>query len=229
MIRRDYILRMLAEFFEVLSRIRALQKGQQWSEASRLTGEQISGLIGIDPRAALGLSETELLARLIKSESTLAVREKTLMLATLFKEAGDTASTSGNPDEGMAYYLKGLHLMLGLLAREDPFEFPEFVPRIEGFLSALGGAPLPLLTRGMLMQHYEGIGDFGRAEDTLFSMIEDDEDNPELLEFGIAFYHRLQKQPDDALINGNLPRNELETGISELLKRKAARSSAFRP
>jgi hypothetical protein len=37
MIRRDYILRMLAEFFEALSRIRSLQKGQKWGEASLAT------------------------------------------------------------------------------------------------------------------------------------------------------------------------------------------------
>src|SRR5579864_5627822 len=138
MIRRDYILRMLAEFFEVLSRIRKLQKGQQWNEASRLTDQELQELIGLSAADAIQLSETELLARLVKGESTLAVREKSLMLATLLKEAGDIATGESKSEQSRAFHLKGLHLLLGLLAREDPFDFPEFVPRIEGFLSALG-------------------------------------------------------------------------------------------
>jgi len=34
MIRRDYILRMIEEFIQALSRIRALKKDQLWSEAA---------------------------------------------------------------------------------------------------------------------------------------------------------------------------------------------------
>ena len=36
MIRRDYILRMIEEFIQVLSRINALKKGLKWDEAERL-------------------------------------------------------------------------------------------------------------------------------------------------------------------------------------------------
>jgi hypothetical protein len=74
----------------------------------------------------------------------------------------------------------------------------------------------------MLMQHYERIGDFARAEDMLFSMIEDQGDNPELLDFGAGFYRRLQRQSNDALIAGNLPRAELDSGLAQILQRKAA-------
>lgn len=226
MIRRDYILRMLAEFFEVLSRIRALQKGQQWNEASRLTEQELQELIGLPAASAIEQSETELLARLVKGESTLAVREKSLMLATLLKEAGDIAAGEGKSEQSRAFHLKGLHLLLGLLAREDPFEFPEFVPRIEGFLSALGDGSLPITTRAMLMQHYERIGDFARAEDMLFSMVEDEPDNRELLDFGISFYQRAQRQSDEALVLGNLPRAELDAGLAQLLEQKTTQSGS---
>lgn len=224
MIRRDYILRMLAEFFEVLSRLRALQKSQKLGEAGLLADREYQQLIGGDAQGAVQLTETELLARLIKSESTLVVREKALMLATLLKESGDIAAAEPQPEKSRAFYLKGLHVLLGVLAREDVFEFPEFVPRVEGFLSALGDAPLPMTTQAMLMQHYERIGDFARAEDMLFSMIEDQSDNSELLDFGAGFYRRLQQQSNDALIAGNLPRPELDAGLAQILQRKAAQS-----
>src|SRR5260370_512377 len=146
MIRRDYILRMLAEFFEALSRIRYLQEGQQWGEASAVVEKEFKQLIGAGPEAAARLSETELLALLIMGESTQAVREKTLMLAALLKEAGDVAAGQGRSAESRSACLKGLHLLLGVLAREEVFDCPAFVPRVEVFLAALGDFSLPLST-----------------------------------------------------------------------------------
>src|SRR5215469_8092391 len=100
MIRRDYILRMMAEFFEALSRIRSLQKGQNWNEAVLATDKEFQRLISGDGELAIGLSETELLARLIDGEPSLAVRDKTLMLVSLFKEQGDIAAGQGRDETG---------------------------------------------------------------------------------------------------------------------------------
>lgn len=221
MIRRDYILRMLEEFFEVLSRIRALQNEEKWQEAARTSEEEFQELLGMGAGEILRLSETELLARLIRGEPTQAVREKTLMVATLLKEAGDIAAGKGDSAESLSYHLKGLHLLLGVLAREEPFDCPAFVPRVEAFLAALGDFVLPLSTQGMLMQHYERLGEFAKAEDALFAILEADPTNPAVLEFGVLFYRRLASQSDDALQQGNLPRAEVEAGLEQILARQA--------
>ncbi len=71
------------------------------------------------------------------------------------------------------------------------------------------------------MRHYEQTGQFARAEDALFAMLDGDPANSEMLEFGISFYDRLGAQSDDALSAGNLPRPELAAGRAELLSRKA--------
>ncbi len=105
-------------------------------------------------------------------------------------------------------------------ARGELSDWPEFVPKIEIFVKALADAPMPLATQAMLMQHYDRQGEFGKAEDMLFSMMEDVPDNPGLLELGTSFYRRLLAKSDDALIAGNLPRAELETGLSQLTARK---------
>src|SRR4051794_9447437 len=79
MIRRDYFLRMIEEFLQALSRIKSLKQGERWQEASGTLDEQFQRLIGISAQAALQLSETELLARLLEGEPTHLVRDKTLM------------------------------------------------------------------------------------------------------------------------------------------------------
>lgn len=222
MIRRDYILRMIDEFFEVLDRIDRLKDGQRWSDVGLLLDEQFQRLIGRGPQAVARLSETELFALLLKGEPTQVVHEKALMLTALLKEAGEAAAAQDHVEESRLCYLKGLHLLLDTLAQGEVSDCPVFVPRVEVFVMALGDAPLPLATRALLMQHYERTGEFGKAEDMLFIMLEDEPLQTGLLDFGILFYERLQRQSDDALVAGNLPRAELEAGLAELRLRKAS-------
>jgi hypothetical protein len=219
MIRRDYILRMIQDFFEVLSRIKGLKKDQLWREAGGTVDAEFQRLIGSGAVAVARLSETELLARLIRGEPTQVVREKTLMLSALLKEAGDVAVAQDRFEEGRSCYLKGLHLLLDVLSHEDGFDCPEFVPRVEVFVEALADSPLPLSTQARLMQQYELTGEYARAEDALFAMLEAAPENPGLVEFGVAFYERLRSQSDSSLVAGNLPRAELDAALADLRQR----------
>ncbi|HVM46526.1 MAG TPA: DUF6483 family protein [Candidatus Acidoferrum sp.] len=222
MIRRDYILRMIEEFIQVLSRINSLKRGLRWQEADEELDTGLQRLVSAGAEAVSRMGETELLARLIQGEPTQVVHHKALLLTTLLKEAGDVAVAQDRVAEGRACYVKGLNLLLDTLARGEAAEFPEFVPKVEVFAQALQDAPLPLDTQARLMQHYERLGEFGKAEDALFAMLEAEPREPQLLEFGMGFYRRLSSQSDAALSVGNLPRPELQAGLAELERRRAA-------
>jgi tetratricopeptide (TPR) repeat protein len=222
MIRRDYIIRMIEEFVEALARIRALKGRGQHGEAFILTEEEFKRITGIDSQALLKLSETELLARLIESEPLHAVREKLFFLTTLLKEAGDIAAAEERIQESYACYLKGLHLLLGSLARSDALEQPEFVPKVELFVNAMD--EMPAQTYAMLMEHYERTGQFAKAEDALYAILDADANNDYALNFGISFYERLLGRRDTELTEGNLPRTEVEAGLQELLERRVAKA-----
>src|SRR2546428_3771763 len=183
MIRRDYVLRMMEEFVQLLARLKSLKQEHRWDEAAGTLDEQFHRLMGAGAQAVAELSETELLAKLIQGAPTLAVRDKTLVLAALLKEAGDVAAGKERLLEGRLCYLKGLHLLLETLAHGEAYEFPEFVPRVEMFVAALQDAPLPFQTQGLLMQHYERTGEFAKAEDALFAMLDLEANNPALLDF----------------------------------------------
>ena len=91
MIRRDYILRMIQDFMAILTRLNSLKQGQLWGDANALLDEEFKRLVASGCKGVVSLSETELLARLITGEPTMVVREKTLILTRLLKEAGDLA------------------------------------------------------------------------------------------------------------------------------------------
>src|SRR6266404_876163 len=219
MIRRDYILRMIEEFLQALNRIRGLKQRQDLRTAGAELDKEFQRLVGGGPQAVAALSETELISRLIQGESTHLVHDKTLMLASLLKEAGDLAIAEERTEEGRSIYMKGLRLLLQALLRQEVYECPEYVPKVEMFMLALADTPLPLETQALLMQYYERTGEFSRAEDALFAMLEMEPENQGIVEFGITFYDRIANQRDANLIAGDLPRSELESGMAELRKR----------
>ena len=222
MLRRDYLLRMIEEFMRALTRLRALKQDQRWNEATGELDTQLQKLVGDDLQSVARLSEPDLLARLMREGPTHALRDKTLVLATLLKEAGDVAAGEARAAESDELYLKALHLLLDVLARDEVFECPAFVPKVEWLLTCLQGTPLPARTQARLMQHYERTGEFAKAEDALHALIETGPDNPAIVEFGLAFYHRLLTQSDATLNAAKLPRSEAEEGLRELELRKVA-------
>ncbi len=220
MIRRDYILRMIEEFVQALARINSLKGALRWQEADDALDAEFNKLVGAGAQALARLSETELLARVIEGEPTLAVREKTLILTTLLNEAGDVAAAQDRPEEARECRLKALHLLLDVLGRGEIFECPEFVPAVDVVVTSLQDAPLPPRTRALVMQHYERAGEFAKAEDAFFALLEADRASREIVDFGIAFYERLLTQSDAALAAANLPRSEVEEGLKDLQRRR---------
>ena len=200
----------------MLSRMSGLKKDQLWQQAAGALDQEFQRLAGAGAQSLASLSETELLARLIQGEPTQIVQQKALMLATLLCEAGEVAAAQHRGDESRTFYLKGLQLLLDTLAQGEISEYPSFGPKVEAFVCALTDSPLPLTTQALLMQHYERAGEFAKAEDALFAMLDAEPDQPGLVEFGLAFYQRLQGKSDAVLRSGNLPRPELEAGMEEL-------------
>jgi hypothetical protein len=215
MLRRDYILRMIEEFVRVLARIKMLKREGRVDEAQEAVKESFQTLLGMEGFAALQLSETELLATLLKRESYQAIREKSFLLVRFFMENGELSAARGQSDLARAYYLKGLRFLLHTLRQGDPFELPEFAPKVDELLHALETEPLPLQVQGQLMEYYERTGQFAKAEDALYSIANVDPTNPALREFGLAFYSRLRSFTDEQLLAGNFSREEIATGLAE--------------
>jgi hypothetical protein len=80
---------------------------------------------------------------------------------------------------------------------------------------------LPLKTKNKIFRYFEKMGSYARAEDVLFEMVEGEgeENEPasnEITEQGIAFYNRVLKKSDTDLKAGNLSREEVEEGLTNL-------------
>jgi hypothetical protein len=219
MIRRDFILRMIEEWGRALAQIRALRQGGRQEAARQAVDAECEKLAALGVSGIIGLSDTELLARVSEGRLAQTVHLRTLAVVTLLREAGEIADAEERPEEAREIYLKALRLLLEVLSQEDPAGFPEFVPGVEAIVTALQAKPLPAQTLALLMRHYEATGQFAKAEDALFSLLDGVGADPAVVGFGRAFYERTLRRSDASLMAGNLPRGEAEQGLNELKER----------
>jgi hypothetical protein len=216
MIRRDFIVRMIEEMGRALAQIRALRQGGQAEAAWQMVDEECKKFAAMGVKGILFMSETELLARVSEGQFAQTVHLRTLAVVSLLREAAEIADAEGRTEEARVIYLKALHLLLGVLSQDDPAGFPEFVPGVEAIVTALQDKPLPVETQSMLMHHYEATGQFAKAEDALYAMLEQTGNDEEVVGFGRTFYERILRRSDASLVQGNLPRSEAEQGLAEL-------------
>jgi|SRR5579883_3393252 len=216
MLRRDYFLRLVEKFAQILARLQEQVNAGQYAEAGQGLDEAFSELMGAGAEEICRLSETELLARLTQGGPTQTVPDKIRILTALLQQAGLVHAAEGREEQSRACWLKALNLLLNLQMEDVDSEFQQFIPTIDLLRDQLRDSPLPLSTLAALWRHYERIGAYGRAEDALFGLLEEQPDNPELLAEAKAFYERLLRQSDCALVEGNLPRAEVEAGLAEL-------------
>ena len=219
MLRRDYFLRMAEKFGQMLARIAERMEAGEHAEAEQELDEAFGELMGGGAEQICRLSDTELLAKLTEQGPTQSVPEKVRILVALLQQTGLLRATENHEEQANACWLKALDLLLILQMEDVDSEFQQFIPTLDLLRDQLRGVPLPLTTLAALWRHYERIGAFARAEDTLFALLEAEPDNPELLKEAKLFYERLLQQSDHELEEGNLPRSEVAAGLAELSAR----------
>ena len=221
--RRDIISVKMDEFALTLANIELLKKEAKWDQAINVIGENLHRLLGISAKEFRKLTETGLLAQLIKNcaSPTVWLPYRKIILIALLKETGDCATMKAPPRGGRGWYLKSLHLLLDALAHDELRGRSDLVPTVEVLLTALSESSLPVRTRLLLMREYERRGDFAQASKELIAALEKAPKSPALLDFGIAFCERLNSENDATLTGGGLPRSDLQATMSELLARKS--------
>lgn len=219
MIREDYVLRWIKRFVRLLAEIAGLVKTDQFQAACEKIDRALEEMLGLSPDAVFAMTEGEIMGRLALGESTQVVREKCVMLAALLEQLGLALAGMGREAESQNCFLKSLQIMLGIQLRRDHGVLLDQTPRIDDLAERLWKSNRSVRVDATLMLYYEQSGQFAKAEDALFSLIESVPGNKDAFDMGVAFYERLLKMEDDKLAEGGLPRAEVTASLAELKKR----------
>ncbi len=229
MFRQDYILRTIRVFIDALILLIRARRDQDYPRARLIIAQTREDLFGLSTETVMALSERTLLSMLLKRSG--GAIDTALMAARLFKEDGALAMADGQRDDGLGQYLKALNCYLEI-AVEPSVDANDFRwiseeidqsglvtdPRaaIRELLELLADEALPWNTLQLLFRYYERYGQYGKAEDMLFHMMDNEVAGSEIADLGLGFYERLESMTDDCLEMGGLPRDEVREGLEQL-------------
>ncbi len=214
MINRDYILRMIEQLSRALSRALLLKDAKEYIEAVTEIKKAGKLFLGLSPDAMDRLSDQDLL-RLWRVGDDLDA-ERCALAAQLFKVEGQIYEDRGDEDGATTSYMKSLSMLtetINFLKEKIPHEL---LQSVDFLTDKIDFATLPFRYQENIFKTYWTIGEFAKAEDILFEMIEQDSS---FSKQGERFYEQLLKRTDAELERGNLPRSEVIQGLEQLTKR----------
>ena len=214
MINRDYILRLAEQIGRELSIVLRLRKRDQYEDALITLDELLFHKVGLTSDFIHSLSE-EMLVRTLSPLGTLNV-EACLWIASLLKAEGEIYDLKGESNASYYRYTKALYLFIEALQQEHFPEGSTFYLDIKVLIDRLASYELPATLQIQLFHYYEHIGLYAQAENILFDQLETTQPSPTLIEQGYNFYERLLKKSDFDLQAGDLSREEVREGLSQL-------------
>ena len=216
---QDYIMRMIQQLSGFLVRVLRLREEGDTAGALSELQDAYGRLAGLPASLVYALSEDDLIA-LLRSQGRLDP-ERCFALAELLREEGHVYEDLGEQAESHRRYVKALRLYLEALEELDELPAPLDVTGLEDVVERIGDEDLSASTRRRVVQYLVNTGRFDRAENVvLWSLESPDLDGAKRRE-AVAFYESLLRKPDDELVAGGLPRDEVEAGLSRVRSPRA--------
>jgi hypothetical protein len=214
MINKDYLLRIAERFGRSLAIILQLREYNQFEEALLYIDDLLLKTVGMTTRFINSLSED----MLVQTFSPMGILNVNACLATAFllKTEGEVYDDLQNTTESYYRYVKSLHLYLTVILREPAYADSELDLEVAALLKKLADYELPMSTHTLVFAYYEHQGQYAKAEDSFFALLETYGKSDKLIDRGRAFYTRLLAKSDMDLQAGNLSREEVEEGLEEL-------------
>ncbi len=214
MIRRDYIMRLVAEMVQVLARVVSLRQRQEYELALREIDAALGRIRDSQSASARECALEDWIALCRKHGQAASGLE--VAVADLLKEQGEVFALQDKGLQSHQARALSLGLFLEALLGEETFVSAELLGKVDQLLEETRDASLPAPVLGRLFKYFEARGRYAKAEDTLFAWLEVEE-RP-ALEEGLAFYQRLLARDDAELEWGDLPRAEVEEGSRAFLE-----------
>lgn len=213
MLQRDYFMKMTQMLAAVLAKVLFHKEVKEYGNAESEIEAAAKTIVGIDLKLFSLLSIEDIL-KLLKTSDIYAGRS--LITAELLKEYADILELQNNKFTDL--YSKSLELYLEALSTKELPAPEDYFFSINKVITKLSDFNFSNDLKYKLLEYYEQSGQYSRAEDILFELLE--EQHNLIHDKAVSFYTMLKSKTNDELIKGNLSRQEVEEGLEEVYKLK---------
>ncbi len=155
MIRRDYLMRLIEQFAEAVSKLLKLKEDKNYEEALSLIGQTYDELLGFDSLFINSFSTDDLIS--IISIDGVPDVNKCIIIATLLKEEGEVYEAQNQEDMSRMRFLKSLDIFLRGLLSEGEIMLDYHSYELEKIVDKIGKENLTPDIRKRLYKYYEKI------------------------------------------------------------------------
>lgn len=213
----DYLIRMIERVVVAFAKIFLMKDKSSSQEIIDEMNSLSVNKTGLDMDKLENMYTHEILETL--GSNILTYEENCRIAAELLNVRGDVYLREKDTTSSYNCYLKSFELYLNL-SNEGIRDFViNDIDRIDELEGKLDQFSLPIETGILHFRHRFRSGQFAKAEDILFELLNDNKSD-KILEMGYDFYNQLLNKNNDELIKGNFSRDEIQQGIDMLNKIK---------
>ncbi|BCG61017.1 DUF6483 family protein [Paenibacillus sp. URB8-2] len=212
MFRRDYIVRMIEDMTGMIAKVFVLKQERKTTEALWEVDELLNKHFRLNSRLLNSLSVEDIIEMFRLGGGIES--DKLQGMARLLYEEGTIYAAAGNLPESLPRLMKALHLYLYSALHGADRELLGLPKEIDDCLKDVEAYRLPAKTDRLLMSYMESVGRYGKAEDSLYRLMEQ---GKATAKEGEELYDRLLEKDPGELERGNLPLEEVRQGRQEWL------------
>ncbi|RXZ84065.1 hypothetical protein EBB07_02955 [Paenibacillaceae bacterium] len=212
MFQRDYLMRMVEQMTSALAQVAGMRQRKENLEAQMLIDELLDRRFRMKYNLLTTLSDKDIVDLLTTNSYTDYASLQAIAL--LLKEKGDIYADTGDEQQAYENHLKSLHLFIHAKLGDSDSLAADPGQEAEALNARLQVYELPAETKQLLLAWHEQEGRFGQAENLLYELLEDGNIAANEAE---RFYLALLHRPDSELVQGGLPREEVQSGLDQLV------------
>lgn len=211
MFRKDYLLRIVEEMTQMISKVFGLKQERKFNEALWEIDEMLSRQFRLNSKLLKSLSAEDIVQLFRNGEIVEA--DKLQSVARLLEEEADIYLDMDRLEDGNTLLVKVLHLyMTASIYGGDP-HLLDMPRRIKELLERVRPHVLPDETERLVFTYTEKEGEYAAAEDSLYRLLQRKAAD---YQEGRLFYERLLALDRNDLERGRLPLTEVQDGLEEL-------------
>jgi len=211
MLTKDYLMRMIDTLAKVLAKLVFSKESKEYKNAYSELNNVAKEFFAIDLNFAESISNQQLIELIGKNK--LLLPGNCYVFGILFKEEAELLELQNVMQRAVNLYERSLCIFVEGLKSSPTIIEPEHLNKINSLVDKLRDFEMTIEAEENIFFYYEFSGNYAEAENIIYNLIEYDEN---YVESGIQFCTRLLKKPDENLIKGNLPRNEIEESLASL-------------
>lgn len=211
MLAKDYLMRMIDTLLKALAKLAFSKDAKDYKTAFSELNNVTKEFFGLDLNFVDNISDEQLINLIGKNE--LLLPGNCYVFGVLFNEEAEIYELQNNMERAIILYERSLSLFVEGLKNSPTVIEPDHLNKINLLTSKLNGFEITIETEENLFFYYDFSGNYAEAENIIYNLIEYDDNYTEK---GIRFCERLLEKPNEDLIKGDLPREEVVESLSNL-------------